>query len=136
MNMSPWNYYNEDGSLKPTAATAEKLLRKALAINPSHTHALHLHVHIAEAGSPIEEPGNEAVSARRALSSADTLAELNTQHGHLMHMASHVYVRIGQYKKAVAVNKAAYDFDLARGQHCMVPYLPEHNVNMLVYAAR
>ena len=44
--------------------------------------------------------------------------------------------RIGEYKAAVEVNKHAYEFDLNRASQCMVPYLPEHNVNMLIYAAR
>lgn len=43
---------------------------------------------------------------------------------------------MGDYAGAVEVNKRAYEFDLARASHCMVPYLPEHNVNMLIYAAR
>jgi hypothetical protein len=44
--------------------------------------------------------------------------------------------RVGDYAGAVEVNKRAYEFDLARASHCMVPYLPEHNVNVLIYAAR
>jgi hypothetical protein len=49
---------------------------------------------------------------------------------------SHTLVRVGQYKKAVKANEEAYRFDMARGASCVVPYLPEHNVNMLIYAAR
>lgn len=136
MNLSPWDYYNQDGSMRPTAATAEQLLRTALAINPKHTHALHLHIHIAEAGSPVAEAGQEAVSAARALGSASTMTDISPQHGHLLHMPSHIFLRVGQYKQAVLVNKAAYDFDLARGQQCITPYLPEHSINLLVHAAR
>eukprot|EP00878_Enallax_costatus_P014401 GHUV01015061.1.p1 GENE.GHUV01015061.1~~GHUV01015061.1.p1 ORF type:complete len:401 (+),score=88.02 GHUV01015061.1:159-1361(+) len=136
MNLSPWDYYNQDGSLKPTAATAEQLIRKALAINPKHPHALHLHIHLAEAGSPLAEPRPEAESAHRAVESAHMLNDINPQNGHLVHMPSHIFLRVGLYKEAVTVNRAAYDFDLARGQQCITPYLPEHNVNMLAYAAR
>lgn len=130
------DYYNPDGSLRPTAATAEQLILKALKLQPKHPHALHLHVHIAEAGSAVADPGRESVAAFRGLRSAEQLAELPVQNGHLLHMPSHIFVRVGQYKKAVMVNKAAYDFDVARGQQCIIPYLPEHNVNLLVYAAR
>jgi hypothetical protein len=70
------------------------------------------------------------------LGSAEALAALHSQDGHLLHMPSHIFVRVGQYKRAVVANKAAYDHDLARGSQCIVPYLPEHNVNLLVYAAR
>jgi hypothetical protein len=91
---------------------------------------------VAEAGRPVAEPGQEQLSAGRALGSAETLASLQSQNGHLLHMPSHIFVRVGQYKRAVTTNKAAYDHDLARGSQCIVPYLPEHNVNLLVYAAR
>jgi hypothetical protein len=39
------DYYAEDGSLRPTAATAEALLLQALKLKPHHLHALHLHIH-------------------------------------------------------------------------------------------
>lgn len=54
----------------------------------------------------------------------------------LVYRPSHTLVRVGQYKKAVKANEEAYRFDMARGASCVVPYLPEHNVNMLIYAAR
>lgn len=136
MNLSPWDYYNKDGSLIPSAATAEQLIHKALAINPRHPHALHLHIHLAEAGSPLAESGPVSESAHRAVESAHMLSDISPQTGHLVHMPSHIFLRVGLYKEAVTVNRAAYDFDLARGQQCITPYLPEHNVNMLVYAAR
>lgn len=44
--------------------------------------------------------------------------------------------RGGEYKKAVEDIKAAHHFDNERGAKCVVPYLPEHHVNMLVCAAR
>jgi hypothetical protein len=84
----------------------------------------------------VAEPGKEHQAAARALGSAQTLAGLQAQNGHLLHMPSHIFVRVGQYKQAVLANKAAYDHDLTRGSQCIVPYLPEHNVNLLVYAAR
>lgn len=136
MNLSPWDYYAADGSLKPNAQTAEQLLAKALHLQPHHTHALHLHIHVAEAGAPVSSPGLEHLSAARGLGSAEKLAALSSQNGHLMHMPSHIFLRTGRYKRAVEINKAAYDFDLSRGTHCIVPYLPEHNVHLLVYAAR
>ncbi|WIA40430.1 hypothetical protein OEZ86_013787 [Tetradesmus obliquus] len=135
MNLTPWDYYAEDGSLRPTAATAEALLLQALKLQPHHLHALHLHIHIAEAGQPAPQPGQEHTAAARALGSAETLAGLLPQNGHLLHMPSHIFVRTGRYAQAVAVNRAAYEHDLARGSQCITPYLPEHNVNLLVYAA-
>lgn len=219
------DFYAEDGSLRPTAATAEALLLQALKLQPHHLHALHLHIHsewqaavstvciqclllptshqsttsglaccdamnpvhhtqapvawfslcvpcalhtnllvklthntlstpssddatgrnmcvclragaVAEAGQPAPQPGQEHTAAARALGTAETLAGLLPQNGHLLHMPSHIFVRTGRYAQAVAVNRAAYEHDLARGSQCVTPYLPEHNVNLLVYAAR
>lgn len=44
--------------------------------------------------------------------------------------------RIGEYQLAVASNVRAYNLDVSQATQCVVPYLPEHNVNMLIYAAR
>jgi hypothetical protein len=148
MNLSPWDYYNHTGHLRPSAAAAEQLLLSALALNPSHTHALHLHIHITEAGAPGEAPSQPgttgatdnltfpANSAARGLASAEALIAAAPRNGHLLHMPSHTLVRVGQYKRAAEVNEVAYRFDVNRGAQCLIPYLPEHNINMLVYAAR
>lgn len=93
MNLSPWDYYTAEGDLRPNARVAEHLLLQALKINPSHVFALHLHIHIAEAGAATNQGGAAVLQAGRALRSANTLAELNAQHGHLMHMPSHLYLR-------------------------------------------
>lgn len=137
------DYYNTTtGQLRPTAAAAERLLLAALALNPQHTHALHLHIHITEAGTPGEPPSlpsdapPASNSAARGLSSAESLLAVAPPNGHLLHMPSHTLVRVGQYRRAVEANKAAYAFDVSRGAQCIVPYLPEHNVGMLVYSAR
>lgn len=55
--------------------------------------------------------------------------------GHLMHMASHTFVRLGRYHDGVQANVRAFAADLDDSQHCRVPYLPEHNLEMLIYAA-
>jgi len=55
--------------------------------------------------------------------------------GHLAHMPSHTFVRIGRWHDAVTANLAAYKADVADAQHCQSPYEPEHNTDMLVYAA-
>ncbi len=41
------------GQLKPAGECAEQLILEALEGDPSQPLALHLHVHIAETGSPI-----------------------------------------------------------------------------------
>jgi hypothetical protein len=93
------DYYNETGHLRPTAVTAEQLLLAALALNPHHTHALHLHIHITEAGTPGEAPSQannslsgglnsslNSNSAVRGLGSAESLLAVAPRNGHLLHM--------------------------------------------------
>lgn len=55
--------------------------------------------------------------------------------GHLAHMPSHTFVRIGRWHDAVIANLAAHGADVADAEHCQSPYEPEHNTDMLVYAA-
>ena len=43
--------------------------------------------------------------------------------------------RMGRWKDAVTANIRAYAADVALTQHCMMPYAPEHNTDMLIYAA-
>ena len=50
-------------------------------------------------------------------------------------MPSHTFVRIGRHHDAVAANVHAWRADVADARHCQAPYEPEHNTNMLVYAA-
>jgi hypothetical protein len=92
---APRDYYTEAGNLRPAAARAEALLRRALSLDPRHALALHLHIHVAEAGAPTLSGagGDKAVWAGRGLGSADALAAAAVQQGHLLHMPSHIYVR-------------------------------------------
>lgn len=91
----PRDYYTAEGALRPEAARAEELLRRALAIDSRHPLALHLHIHVAEAAAPTlaGARGDRAAWAGRALGSAEALASSGAQQGHLMHMPSHIYVR-------------------------------------------
>ena len=44
--------------------------------------------------------------------------------------------RLGRWKDAVTANIRAYDADVAYTRHCLMSYGPEHNTDMLIYAAR
>ena len=43
--------------------------------------------------------------------------------------------RVGRYRDAVQANVNAYNADLFFGQNCMKPYEPEHNTDVLIFAA-
>src|SRR6266850_7386142 len=88
-------------STDPAAKRAT--LERVIAKNPNHPGALHLYIHAVEAS---REPG-------RAEAAADRLRPLMPGAGHLVHMPSHIYWRIGRYADAVTVNTVAADADRA-----------------------
>ena len=103
MNLRPWNLWTADGAPQPGTEELVQTLERVLARNPNHPGALHLYIHAVEAST---RPG-------RAEAAADRLAKLMPGAGHIVHMPSHIYWRVGRYADAVAVNTAAVQADLA-----------------------
>jgi tetratricopeptide (TPR) repeat protein len=68
---------------------------------PPHPAICHMHIHILEMSNAPE----------RALRSADTLAHLCPDAGHMTHMPGHIYALCGQYEKARAVSERAIAAD-------------------------
>ena len=97
MNVSPWDYWDKNGSAKSGPALAIKALEGVLARHPDHAGALHYHIHALEAS---KEP-------ERAEASADRLAPLMPAAGHMVHMPAHIYIRVGRYKDAAEANERA-----------------------------
>jgi tetratricopeptide (TPR) repeat protein len=96
-----WNYWRRDGS--PLAGTSEAAtaLDHILALDPNHPGAVHLYVHLFESSADPE----------RALPQADRLESLMPKAGHMVHMPSHIYLRVGQYEKAIASNERSVAAD-------------------------
>ncbi|MBM4195881.1 MAG: hypothetical protein FJ197_02100 [Gammaproteobacteria bacterium] len=97
--------------------------------HPDHTGALHLHIHAVE-----------AVDARRAESSADRILRLAPNAGHLVHMASHIYMGVGRYADAYASNAMANDADNRYVAACHAQgfyplFYHRHNQHFLTWAA-
>jgi tetratricopeptide (TPR) repeat protein len=103
MNLRPWNLWEPDGKPYPGTEELVKALERVLAKNPNHPGALHLYIHAVEAS---REPG-------RAEAAADRLLKQMPGAGHLVHMPSHIYWRVGRYADAVTVNTAAVKADQA-----------------------
>ncbi|MBD2310284.1 hypothetical protein H6G20_01125 [Desertifilum sp. FACHB-1129] len=103
MDMTPWDYWTPTG--EPNAHTMEILttLESVLARNPNHIGANHLYVHAVET-SPYPERGIE---------SADRLGDLVPASGHLVHVPSHIYIRVGRYHDAAIANQRAIEADRA-----------------------
>ena len=101
MNLRPWSLWTPEGTPHPGTDEILRTLERVLARNPDHPGALHLYIHAVEAGP---EP-------RRGETAADRLRNQMPGAGHLVHMPSHIYWRIGRYADAVAVNQAAVEAD-------------------------
>merc|ERR1712188_171440 len=120
------------GGFLPRALIAKSLLETAMlkSDNPSHPLALHLYIHLTEAGSP----GHAGAGIGEA--AADKLAELNISgFGHLEHMPGHMYLRVGRYAEAVVANTYAHAADATYVKAGMMPYGPAHNSAFHSYAA-
>ncbi len=101
MNTMPWDYWLDAQSPKPETAEVIAALETVMARNPSHPLALHLYIHAVEASS---DPG-------RAEGAADKLTDMVPGSGHLVHMPSHIYWRVGRYFDASEANVRAAKVD-------------------------
>lgn len=132
MNVSPWNYWEEDGkTLKPPVANLVRTLETALANEPRHPYAIHLYIHAVEASQTPE----------RAETHADHLAAEIPGAGHIVHMPSHIYFRIGRLRDSIAANRDAVAADEAYlaqvSPDGLYPYsYYPHNVHFLLESAR
>lgn len=125
MNTVPWNYWDKEGNPSPNIDKAKKALEKAIAINPNNPGAHHYYIHMVELPNP-----------DLAVPSADKLGSLMPSAGHIVHMPSHIYIRVGRYKDAVIANQKAILADEDYISQCyaqgMYPlgYYP-HNIHFL-----
>ena len=130
MNLVPWNYWAEDGSPRPETERLVGALERVLARDPRHAGAAHLYIHAME-NSPTPEAAEAA---------ADTLRDLDIQIGHMIHMPSHIYARIGRWHDASLANEAAVAADetylSAYEVEGLVPVLYHpHNYHFLAWTA-
>ena len=129
LDTMPWDYYTGDGSPKPETAEAVAALERALERAPRHPGALHFLIHAVEAHAP-----------ERAEAAADRLRGLVPGAGHLVHMPSHIYLRVGRYHDASVVNEEAAAADESYITQCRAQgfypsnYYP-HNVDFLQASA-
>jgi len=130
MNLRPWRLWTEDGTPQPGTAEIIQTLERVLAANPNHPGANHLYIHAVEASS---DPG-------QATPAADRLGPLMPGAGHLVHMPSHIYLRVGRYSDAVTANERAVAADRAyfkKGRPSpayRMGYYP-HNIDFIWLAA-
>ena len=130
MNLRPWNLWTPEGAPQPGTEELVQTLERVIARNPNHPGALHLYIHAVEAST---QPG-------RAEAAADRLRPLMPGAGHMVHMPSHIYWRVGRYTDAVNANAAAVQADRAyfkTSQPSMIYrglYSP-HNIDFIWHSA-
>jgi len=110
MDLSPWDYWHDDGSPREFTREAGEAIEAALALNPDHTGALHYKIHLYERFEPT-----------RAEAAADRLATQAPDAGHLVHMPAHIYYRVGRYKDSADINEIAAAADVAYFSWCRAP---------------
>jgi len=133
MDLSPWNYWKPGGrEPNPQSVPIVPTLERVLARNPTHPGAIHYYIHAVEAS---DRP-------KRAEPYADRLRGAIPGAGHLVHMPSHIYYRVGRYLDALKDNKTAVDVDekyLADAKAPMgvyrLGYYP-HNVHFVMASAQ
>jgi tetratricopeptide (TPR) repeat protein len=130
MDLRPWDYWAPDGRPYEGTERVIALLESVMERNPQHPGALHLYIHLIE---PSAEP-------ERAEVAADRLLTLMPAAGHMVHMPSHIYQRIGRYEDSARSNELAIAADedyitqcRAQGLYPM-GYYP-HNIHFLWFAA-
>ena len=108
MDMHPWNLWNKDGTAQPWTPEIMAVLKKCLQLEPKHVGANHFYIHATEMSQHAEE----------ATASADLLRNLVPGSGHLVHMPSHTYIRIGRYHDGVIANQKAVLVDSLYLESC------------------
>lgn len=130
MDLRPWGYWMPDGQAHEGTREIVALTEQVIAKNPKHPGALHMLIHLLE---PTTTP-------ERAEKAADALMPLMPAAGHMVHMASHIYQRVGRYADAMKSNQLAITADedyitqcRAQGLYPMAYY--PHNIHFLWFAA-
>lgn len=126
MNTMPWNYWSDATTPRPEIAPVIAALENTIARSPKHPLALHLYIHAMEASATPE----------KAEKAADALYPLVPGSGHLVHMPSHIFYRVGRYNDSVKANEAAAKVDEDYIKQCNAQgfypamYYP-HNIHFL-----
>ncbi|MBX2991517.1 MAG: tetratricopeptide repeat protein [Bacteroidetes bacterium] len=126
MNLRPWDLWTPAGTPQPGTPEIVATLERVLELQPNHPGACHFYIHTMEA-SPT--PG-------KALPAADSLRHRVPGAGHLVHMPSHIDIRVGHYDEAVKANQRAIIADTAWIQRGgFYTFYRAHNFHFLAYAA-
>lgn len=125
MDLRPWDYWTRDMQPYPETVEVIRVLESVLARNPNHPGAIHLYIHSVELARP-----------ELAEAPAERLWTLAPGAGHLVHMSSHIFRRIGRYADSSRSNEDAIAADEDYITQCRaqgvypLAYYP-HNIHFL-----
>jgi tetratricopeptide (TPR) repeat protein len=125
MDTMPWAYWTEDAQPKPLTQDVFDALDFVLERDPDHPGANHFYIHAVEQEQP-----------ERGVKPADNLRRVVPGAGHLVHMPSHIYIRVGRYHDGSLANELAIEADNDYVTQCRaqgiypVAYVP-HNHHFL-----
>jgi len=108
LDLHPWDFWEKNGTPKPWTAEIVKILENIMTKDSAHPGANHFYIHAVEASKNPE----------MGLASADRLINLVPGAGHLVHMPSHIYIRVGDYDKGIFANEKATDADESYIDQC------------------
>ena len=129
MDTTPWEYWEADGSPKEITNEIIATLEGVLAQDPDHPGAAHYYIHTVEKERPA-----------LAEAAADLLGDAAPGAGHLVHMPSHIYLRVGRYHDSTTANQKAVRADDSYITQCRkqglypIAYMP-HNWHYIWYSA-
>jgi len=129
MDLHPWQLWTHDGRPLPDTEEVIAVLESVLQRDPNHAGANHYYIHAVEA----------SLHPESGLESAKRLENLALTAGHLVHMPSHIYFRVGDYEGARRVNEQAIAQDESYICHNQVKGIyPQlyfsHNLHFLMLA--
>ncbi len=130
LDLHPWDLYETDGTAKAWTPEIVGLLERALAEAPDHPGLCHLYIHSVEASTRPE----------RAVGAAERLRASMPGAGHLVHMPSHIFQRVGRYADSALANERAVAADGGylpqAGNFLIYPMYAAHNHQFLWFAAQ
>ena len=94
MSIRRWDYWDKNGEAKGETLAVAEALEHIIRTGDPHPGVYHLHIHLIEA----------SMTPQRALVSADALEATLPIGGHVVHMPAHIFVRVGQYQRAIDNN--------------------------------
>ncbi len=107
MSIRRWDYWDKSGEAKGETLDVAEALEHVINSGGPHPGVYHLHIHLIEA----------SLEPERAMVSADALEATLPIGGHVVHMPAHIFVRVGDYQRAIDNNLRSLAVDKQFAQH-------------------